>query len=105
MCKFWISSSDNYQVGKLIHFGLGSACSAFNGERHYTAICDYKYTNCEVLREKGIKQPYFQGDDVPDIDHKYGFLIYFDSGYIKFITTRTELQFTDWSEVIAYIEV
>ena len=55
---------------------------------------------CEVLREKGIKQPYFQGDDIPDIGR---IVVYYRGDILGEFEYDSED--VDWSQVVAYIEV
>ena len=104
LCKFWDEADfpQAYTFDYLIESGLGLK------EDIFLDIQDVLWDNCEVLREKGIKQPYFQGDDIPVLyEHPSdrGLLIYFDSGYVKNVTLQITLSEINWSEVTAYIEV
>jgi len=95
LCKFW----DNDIYGKIDQSGIGRL---IDSPSVGLWICDNEaeYANCEVLREKGIKQPYFQGDDIPEI--KSAHFVYFKGG---FSCVCDDYDSIDWSEVIAYIEV
>lgn len=98
LCKFWDDGGDAFSVGKLHKDSLGS--NKFREDD----VCKYWYDNCEVLRAKGIKQPYFQGDDIPEIDGKV--VVYFKDGDIDIReVTPDGFHSVDWSEVVAYIEV
>ena len=60
------------------------------------------YTNCEVLREKGHKQPFFQGDAIPEIDG--AFITYYKDGLHHYSSGEYKSKIK-WKEVIAYIEI
>ena len=94
LCKFW---DDGYyeiaKIGYLEVFGVAGS-TLFDG---------YFYDNFEVIREKGIKQPYFQGDDIPEILEEA--VIYFRDGSVAMCLSDLDKRTVDWSEVVAYIEV
>ena len=89
LCKFWDEGHKIHYFSRLLE--MDDKFRDANGTGWY---------NCEVLREKGIKQPYFQGDDIPKIDGDV--VVYWKDG------THTYTSYCargDWSEVVAYIEV
>jgi hypothetical protein len=93
LCKFWDENigwdGKRECIGRLlVHVSEGRWCCEGNW-----------YDTCEVLREKGIKQPYFQGDDIPDCPC---YVYYADNGGAELLEYTDEI---NWSEVIAYIEV
>ena len=97
LCKFWdYGYYESTKIGYL-DAGLGVAGSTlFDG---FTTISGSTYDNCEVIREKGIKQPYFQEDDIPEIDGCV--IIYNAKGHHEYVNDDHIV----WSEVVAYIEV
>jgi len=98
LCKLWDSNKEDFITSKI------TKDSFKNG--HFIAVDDYHiapWNNCEVLREKGIKQPYFQGDDIPEILEEA--VIYFRDGSVAMCLSDLDKRTVDWSEVVAYIEV
>ena len=93
LCKFWDNKQPTSRVmGRLIDKDKVLFCHE-NGAG---------YQRCEVLREKGIKQPYFQGDDIPT---HWAVLVYFKNNHHLYRREVSYLDNIDWSEVVAYIEV
>jgi len=90
LCKFWDYDEATGFIDYL-HSFKDKGFIRKDGE----ALWNY----CEVLREKGIKQPYFQEDDVPEIDEDL--IVYYADGFN--LCYRSDS--IDWSEVVAYIEV
>ena len=89
LCKFWDDDSKFPNKGTLITADRrGGSWLCENGKWH---------ANCEVLREKGVKQPYFQGDDIPEVATEI--VVYLADGKTAFYNPK------DWSNVVAYIEV
>ena len=62
LCSFW-NNGDVLKVTSILeHIRYDTLPNSHKAEGVFS------YNNCEVLREKGIKQPYFQGDDIPDAE-------------------------------------
>jgi hypothetical protein len=93
LCKFWDEGHKTHYFSHLLE--MDDKFRDANGTSWY---------NCEVLREKGIKQPYFQGDNIPKFKDE-GVLYHKDNSVTMFYDSETYADYTDWSEVIAYIEV
>ena len=88
-CKFWNDECyESAEIGYLEIFGVA-----------YKRADGHFYDNCEVLREKGIKQPYFQGDKTPHITGAV--IIYTANGQHEYVADG----FVNWLDVVAYIEV
>jgi hypothetical protein len=94
LCKFRDNIGDHWRLEYLVDT---------NGDKFLDDDGDV-WDNCEVLREKGIKQPYFQGDNIPKFKDE-GVLYHKDNSVTMFYDSETYADYTDWSEVIAYIEV
>jgi hypothetical protein len=94
LCKFRDNIGDHWRLEYLVDT---------NGDKFLDDDGDV-WDNCEVLREKGIKQPYFQGDDIPKFKDE-GVLYHKDNSVTMFYDSETYADDMDWSEVIAYIEV
>ena len=52
-----------------------------------------------------IKQPYFQGDDIPETKKGAVILVYYPWNTVVYGDENRDIEDIDWSEVIAYIEV
>ena len=96
LCKFWsgdeaLSCSIDY-LKRIDDIGV------------FFTESNVRWYSCGVLREKGIKQPYFQGDDIPKFKDE-GVLYHKDNSVTMFYDSETYADDIDWSEVIAYIEV
>ena len=96
LCKFWDYVEEQYHVNILT-----KVFDSHVTQYPYTLNGGVGYVNCEVLREKGIKQPYFQGDD---INLTKPMVVYFDDGHIDFVYTHPCASL-DLSKLVAYIEV
>ena len=92
LCKFRDNIGDHWRLEYLVDT---------NGDKFLDDDGDV-WDNCEVLREKGIKQPYFQGDDIPT---HWAVLVYFKNNHHLYRREVSYLDNIDWSEVVAYIEV
>ena len=105
LCKFWNPESrpNDYDYGKLTEYAPADA-SKYPNNHPFTRDDKQWYKNYEVLREKGIKQPYFQSDDIPEIDGDA--VLYLKDGTTRMVI-GSWVSYTgiDWSEVVAYIEV
>lgn len=95
LCKFW-----DYDEAE----GFIDYLHSFQDKGFIRRDGEALWNYCEVLQEKGHKQPYFQGDDIPEIDGKV--VVYFKNGEIDVReVTPDGFYWVDWSEVVAYIEV
>ena len=98
LCKFW----DDDGEWKTLDYLIVSTSMLVENIRK--AANGHNYKHCEVLREKGIKQPYFQGDNIPKFKDE-GVLYHKDNSVTMFYDSETYADDIEWSEVIAYIEV
>ena len=97
LCKFWTTNPEVNVIPTIGYLARKELVGYVDGKGD-------RHDKCEVLREKGIKQPYFQGDDIPKFKDE-GVLYHKDNSVTMFYDSETYADYTDWSEVIAYIEV
>jgi len=96
LCSFW-NNGDVLKVTSILeHIRYDTLPNSHKAEGVFS------YNNCEVLREKGIKQPYFQGDVVPDMDKSM--LVYFNDESSDYYDKGEDFVIK-WSNVIAFIDV
>jgi len=98
LCKFWTTNPEVNVIPTIGYLARKELVGYVDGKGD-------RHDKCEVLREKGIKQPYFQGDDIPKFKDE-GVLYHKDNSVTMFYDSETYADDKgDWSEVIAYIEV
>ena len=95
LCKFWTTNPEVNVIPTIGYLARKELVGYVDGKGD-------RHDKCEVLREKGIKQPYFQGDDIPT---HWAVLVYFKNNHHLYRREVSYLDNIDWSEVVAYIEV
>ena len=93
LCSFW-NNGDVLKVTSILeHIRYDTLPNSHKAEGVFS------YNNCEVLRKKGIRQPYFQGDDIPDAE----LYCYFRDGSQRLNLMGVHPD--EMKDVVAFIEV
>ena len=100
LCRFWDKEEDMDTGITSFSRNIGYLVEAQIETGTFVDTQSRVWNNCEVYRKKKNLQPYFQGEDIPEIDSEL--LVYFKDGSFEL---RESADSGGWAGVIAFIEV
>jgi len=100
LCRFWDKEEDMDTGITSFSRNIGYLVEAQIETGTFVDTQSRVWDNCEVYRKKKNLQPYFQGEDIPEIDSEL--LVYFKDGSFEL---RESADSGGWAGVIAFIEV